>query len=222
MVSGELIWGSLSRTLALPLPTEQSEQPLGCKIREEFNRHSDRHGLQQGQAHRWGPCSSDGRSSSAPLCWLLSAALPLGLTCGNIQTRWITFYHTDSNCSSRKFLRHPGNQMSLLSYASQSCDFLTQWNVKWQMPSLHQALWTASWTGALCTSGGRSSPRYTTVSPNVTYKKKKCNVAWEPAGYITGLQCYSLLIKNISSFLLPGSSHASENKYPYMQFVRHF
>lgn len=36
------------------------------------------------------------------------------------------------------------------------------------------------------------------------------------------LKCHSLLIKNRSSFFLPGSSQTSENKYLYMWFVKSF
>lgn len=72
---------------------------------------------------------------TAPSAWRPSTALQWASHVGRARRRpWIAFYHSHSNWSSRKFCRRAGSQMFLLSYSSQSCDFLTQGDVKCQLP----------------------------------------------------------------------------------------
>lgn len=79
---------------------------------------------------------------TAPSAWRPSTALQWASHVGRARRRpWIAFYHSHSNWSSRKFCRRAGSQMFLLSYSSQSCDFLTQGDVKCQLPPPRWALW---------------------------------------------------------------------------------
>lgn len=170
------------------------------------------------QAGTWAPGPSQGRSpmvevDGCSLCLLLSSALQLAFTCGNIQAPWITFYHSDSNWSSRKFWGRTGSQMLLLPpLAKAAISLLGEMSADGPTPGFR--------TWALWVFGRRSSLRHTTNRASRCDLIAKRNVTQSTANcYITVLQCHSSLIRNVSSFFLTSSSHTSENKYPYLWLV---
>lgn len=93
--------------------------------------------------------------------------------------------------------------MSCLSCSRQGCNFLTQWNVKWQMPSPCLDFWMASLTWALCTSGGRSSLRHTTNSASWCDLIEKRNVMWSESQLVTSLY------DNATPYILKTHLHSS-------------
>lgn len=113
--------------LGAATPVRPRRQPESPPLRPRWVLRSGRSAPGRGACGpRARPCSAGAAPGAGrPSAWLLSAALQWGFTCGTIQTRWITVYHSASNWSSRKFCGCAGSQLSLVSCASQSGDFLT-------------------------------------------------------------------------------------------------
>lgn len=151
-------WGSAACPVCA---CEQQGEPSSAKPDSAAHRALSSR-LGPTQAGTWVPGPSQGRPQTGEvggcsLCLLLSSALQLAFTCGNIQAPWITFYHSDSNWSSSKFWGRTGSQLLLLPpLASAAISLLGEMSADRPTPGfLTWALWVF---------GRRSSLRHTTNS----------------------------------------------------------